>query len=350
MNLKLNQIKEVSRKRLEELYGDHIDQAILERYKTEMELIENNHYEDIYFLAYLIAKKAQEDNEIILLRSSSSSSFIAYLLGISNINPIQYKIPAEIFINSEKIYIMLGFSKEYVNAIYKYVIGILEEESKIYEKGDYFYLIEHKNCRIWLSGLEEMTILKKLEEVTKISHNTINIEDNKLMEYIINSSSKKETTANLFEFDNVYYKQITSKVKPQNIEELVKVSTLCHGTNVWNNNNEILIENYSINQLACSREEIYLNLLEKGIKKECAYQITETVSTGKALTNKENWKRLTTIMKEHNIPEWYITSLEKMKYVHSKANSYNTTILTLWLIWYEMNYTTVFNQIMEELK
>ncbi len=349
MNLNLNQIKEISMNRLKELYGEHIPKTNLERYNAEMEIIYNNHYENIYTLVYLIVKKAQEDKVFIMARSNISSSFIAYLLGISIINPIQYKLPFETFINSERISIILNFPKEYIKTIYNYIIGLIEE-SKIYEKGEDFYLIEYKNCHIWLSELEEMTILRKLEETTKINHNSIDIENNKLIEYIINNSSQKETTANLFEFDNIYYKKIISKVKPQNLEELVKISTLCHGTNVWNNNNEKLIENHSINELACSKEDIYLYLVGKGIKKECAYQIIETISNGNVLTNKEEWELLTTIMKKNNIPEWYITSLERMKYVHSKASSYNTTILTLWLIWYEMNYTTVFNQIVNELE
>lgn len=86
--------------RLTEIYGDNIDQAILERYNAEMEIICKQEWEDLFMVAHLITNKMKEDNQIIMSMGCAGALFINYLLGISNINPIDYNIPYETFIGT----------------------------------------------------------------------------------------------------------------------------------------------------------------------------------------------------------------------------------------------------------
>ena len=123
MNFDFKQIKEISNKRLKELYGNNLDQAILERYNAEMEIICNQKWENVLMVAHLITKKMKKDNQNINLTGCASALFINYLLEISNINPINYNIPYETFI---------GIKGEKIPAFelvvnWKYLIGPLKK-------------------------------------------------------------------------------------------------------------------------------------------------------------------------------------------------------------------------------
>lgn len=121
---KLNvNIKEIASKKLKKLYGEKIHQSIMDRFNVEINNIFKNDFEGDYKLAYMIANKANEDDEIIVLKGSASASFVNYLLGISYINPIKYNIPFETwtFIDGDRTpYFEFVFSTEYISSIYKY--------------------------------------------------------------------------------------------------------------------------------------------------------------------------------------------------------------------------------------
>ena len=89
-------IKEITYKRLLEIYQQNIPKNILERYEYELKIILENKYENIHMLLYLISNKVKEDNEIMLLSGTIGSSFIVYLLEVTEINPIEYNIPFEV--------------------------------------------------------------------------------------------------------------------------------------------------------------------------------------------------------------------------------------------------------------
>ncbi len=329
MNLKLNQIKEISTNRLKELYGDNIDQSILDRYTTEIKLIENKHYEDNYFLAYLIIQKAYKDNEIILLRGNTSYPLIAYLLNISNINPIKYNIPIIESKEDKKPYFEFEVATEYVCYIEEY-------QDKV---NNY-----NKNSNIKFVGNDKISIIKKLEDKTGIKHTDI-------FEYTSTLKSiRSGNISKLNEFNSIYARQIIEKVNPQTISDYINIYGMIHGTDIWRNNNENLISTHNLNELICTRDDIFTQLIDKGIKQETAYNIMELAGKGRISINKDTWNKLVTEMKEHNIQDWYITSLENIKYTFPKAHCYTFTYRDLWLAWYEVNYKTEFKQIIEELK
>ena len=93
-------IKEITYKRLLEIYQQNIPKNILERYEYELKSIIENKYENIYMLLYLISKKVKEDSEIMLLSGTIGASFIVYLLGVTEIDPVEYNIPSTELSNS----------------------------------------------------------------------------------------------------------------------------------------------------------------------------------------------------------------------------------------------------------
>lgn len=311
-------IKDITKAKLEEIFKDNLTDETLERYTSEIEFITNNNYIDTYMSAYLICKKAHADKELILLRGDTSSSLVAYLLGISCINPIQYNIP---YINRKPNFEM-EVSIEYLNTIKQYMaqLGELQGVSITYN--------------------DKIAILQDMKLITGLDYNNIDI-DTKVLEFIRDGKIKYN------EFSTDIAKEIISKAKPQTISDYIQVYALLHGTDVWQNNIEHLIKEHNIKELPCTRDDIYMTLLNNGIDKQTAFKIMEIISKGKALTDNVVWNELATIMRKHNIEDWYITSLENIKYLFPKSHCGTYTLINLWLAWYEMNYPTEFEQVVE---
>jgi len=333
-------IKDVTSRKLKELYGENIDLKVKSRYEYELNTIIKNGFENIYMISYKITNKAREDRQAVLLKCAASSSFIAYLLGITCIDPIKYNIPFEIFssIEGDKTpYFDFVFNSNYAESIYKYVKEILENNNITY-----YNEIEEYNYKIFqiiISKSEDLDQLKKLEEITKIKHNQIDITDTKILK-VFNENNLK----GIFQFDNKKARNIINKVKPKSIEDLIKISALLNGRNIWEDNVEELIEEHSINEIACSRDEIYIYLLEKGLDRKTAFYIMKFVRQGRATkpNHINEWKKYVEIMQIYNIPQWYILSLQKIKYMPSKALCTNYVVLSLWLAWYKTNYKKEF--------
>ena len=194
---------------------------------------------------------ANENGYIVGTRGAVASSLVSYCLGITEIDPIKYNIPFETFagINgNKKPDIVLTFSKEYeikAQENLKIILNNLESKNSL---------------KINIMVQDELSTLKKLEDVTGISHNNINVTDDK----ILNLFRKNLDTKGLFEFNTTFAEELIKKVKPLNVDELIKISAILHGTGLWKNNIEKLIEKHNLNEIACTRDDIYLYLLQKG--------------------------------------------------------------------------------------
>ncbi len=360
MNFNTDQIKEISKNRLKELYGEHIDQAILQRYNEEMGIICKQEWESLFIVAHLIAKKMKADNQLVRTLGSTSSLFIAYLLDISYINPIDYNIPYETFIGThgEKtpcIELCVGW--EYlIGPLKMYMEKLLGEEKVIATVPTSYVKLELQitdSLRISIKAGFFPTKLRYLEEITGVNHNDININDNEILKLL-----EMEDISQMLGYKSNVGKQIYTEINPQKIEHLAKAYNLLHGTGVWDNNVENLLKTHDIEELPCSREDIFIYLTSKGIERETAYKIMEFVRKGKfarANADKhllEKWAEYTEVMQKHNIPEWYIKSLEKIKYMFPQAEGYNATILNLYIAWYKLHYPNEYRQVMKifELK
>lgn len=347
MNLNSEQIKEITTSKLKELYGDHIDQAILERYNAEMEIICKQEWEDLFMVAHLITKKMKADNQIIKSMGCVGSLFIAYLLGISCINPIDYNIPYETFTGAygegtPNIELRIGW-KYLIGPLKSYAEKLLGREkvaSTILTNYIKLELLINDTHSISISAGNFPTKLRYLEEITGVNHNDININDNEIEKLL-----KMEGISQILGFQSDKGNQIFTEVKPQKIEHLVKAHNLLYGIYVWSENIENLIKTHNIEELPCSRDDIFLYLNSKGIEKEIAYNIMEFVREGKCAKSNATWKEYSEVMIKYNIPEWYIKSLEKIKLMFPMAQAYTVIILRLYVAWYKLHYPNEYEQV-----
>lgn len=148
-----------------------------------------------------------------------------------------------------------------------------------------------------------------------------------------------------FDKETEIIKKIIQKTQANTFEDLIRVLNLIYGTETWKDNAETIISNGEANlsQVITSRDDIMIYLMEKGIDRITAYNIMENVRKGNGLT-----KDMTNIMIKHDIPYWYISSCNKIKYLFPKAHAISYLLCFSRLAWYETNYNKEFNKLMKK--
>lgn len=208
---------------------------------------------------------------------------------------------------------------------------------------DYHFL--HDNIlKLDILGHDGPAMLKLLEEYTGINSLTVDINDHDMLS-LFNSSKalglKEELlkkpiplgTLGIPEMGTNFVTKMLLETKPSSISELVRISGLSHGTDVWNGNAQTLIKEgtCTLSQAICCRDDIMLYLINKQLDKKMSFDIMESVRKGKGL--KPEWEAA---MKEHEVPQWYIDSCKKIKYMFPKAHAVAYVTLSLRIAWYKL--------------
>ena len=208
-----------------------------------------------------------------------------------------------------------------------------------------FHSIHDNLLKLDILGHDDPTMLKKLYDLTKINPQTINITDEKVMQlFSSNKSLKIEEaydeyfelgTLGVPEFGTDFVMGMLKDTKPKTFSELVIVSGLSHGTDVWLGNAKELIDNNicEFKDVIGCRDDIMVYLMYQGIDALQAFNIMENVRKGKGLTEEE-----INLLKEKNIPEWYISSCQKIKYMFPKAHACAYVLMALRIAWYKVYY------------
>ena len=126
---------------------------------------------------------------------------------------------------------------------------------------------------------------------------------------------------------------------PTTFDELIRLSGLSHGTDVWLGNAQTLIQEgvVTLQEAICCRDDIMIYLIAKGLPPDKAFKIMETVRKGKALKDPEKWAGFKEIMKEHDVPDWYIKSCEKIKYMFPKAHAAAYVTNAFRIAWFKVH-------------
>ena len=138
------------------------------------------------------------------------------------------------------------------------------------------------------------------------------------------------------EFGTEFVRGMLKTAVPETISELIKISGLSHGENVWSNNAEELIKNgtATLQEVISIRDNIMLYLMHHGVDSQTAFDITEKVRKKSGNITPDHEKT----MLEHGVPKWYIESCKKIEYMFPKAHAAAYVIMALRIAWYKIYY------------
>ena len=203
-----------------------------------------------------------------------------------------------------------------------------------------YHSIDHNLLKLDILGHDDPTMIRMLQDLTGIDPTTIPLDDESVMSLFKNTSALGVMPDDIHgiplgclgipEFGTDFAMQMVIDAKPQEFSDLIRISGLSHGTDVWLGNAQTLIEQglATISTAICTRDDIMIYLIQKGLDSEQSFTIMESVRKGKGL--KEEWK---TEMRAHDVPEWYIDSCLKIKYMFPKAHA-AAYVMMAWRIAY----------------
>lgn len=455
------QLRRICNEKAHEMYGDDLPDIVKDRMNTELDSIISNGYSVMYIIAQKLVWKSNDDGYVVGSRGSVGSSFVATLLGISEVNPLSphylctrcfyndffsedvkafrgragvdmpdkicpkcgnqlkkegFDIPFETFLGfggNKEPDIDLNFSNEYQNKAHAFVevvfgkgqtfkagtVGCVEEKTARGYVRDYYegrldmlgadavkrkceidrislgclgvkrtsgqhpggivvlpvgedintftpiqhpankdtdiitthfdyHSIDHNLLKLDILGHLNPTMIRMLQDLTGVSLDDIPMDSPEVMSLFMNTQALGITPEDIGgtplgilgipEFGTEFAIKMVVEAAPKQFSDLVRISGLSHGENVWIGNARDLIRGgvADISSVICTRDDIMTYLILKGLDDRLSFDIMEKVRKGKGLT-----KEYETAMREHDVPEWYIDSCKKIKYMFPKAHA-----------------------------
>ena len=203
-----------------------------------------------------------------------------------------------------------------------------------------YHSIDHNLLKLDILGHDDPTMIRMLEDLTGIDAQKIPLDDKSVMSLFKNTSALSITPDMLTnctlgalgipEFGTDFAMQMLIDADPQSFSHLIRIAGLSHGTDVWLGNAQTLIEEgkATISTAICTRDDIMIYLISMGLDSEESFTIMEFVRKGKGL--KPEWEEE---MTAHGVPDWYIWSCKKIKYMFPKAHA-AAYVMMAWRIAY----------------
>ena len=222
-----------------------------------------------------------------------------------------------------------------------------------------YHSIDHNLLKLDILGHDDPTMIKTLEELINsdameneydgkehvFDARDIPLDDPDVMSLFANTSALGITPENIDgcpvgclgipEFGTDFVIQMVVDTKPKTLSDLIRISGLSHGTDVWLNNAQTLIleGKATISTAICTRDDIMTYLINKGMDSELSFTIMEKVRKGKGLT-----PEFEKSMKEAGVPDWYIWSCKKIKYMFPKAHAAAYVMMAYRIAYCKVNY------------
>lgn len=206
-----------------------------------------------------------------------------------------------------------------------------------------YHSIDKNLLKLDILGHDDPTVIRMLQDITGIDPKKIPLDDKETMSIFSSTDALKVTkeqinsevgTFGIPEFGTKFVRGMLVDTKPTTFEELIRISGLSHGTDVWLNNAQTLIEEgtCTLSDAICTRDDIMIYLIDKGLPPNPSFKIMESVRKGKGLSEEQE-----ALMREHDVPDWYIDSCKKIKYMFPKAHAAAYVTMAFRIAWFKVH-------------
>ena len=212
-----------------------------------------------------------------------------------------------------------------------------------------YHSIDQNLLKLDELGHDDPTVIKMLQDLTGLDPQTIPLDDPETLSLFTSNKALKildgydiGTTLGTYgvpEFGTKFVRQMLEDTKPKTFSELVRISGLSHGTDVWLNNAQTLIQEgiCDLSHAICTRDDIMLYLISMGVEAGHSFKIMESVRKGKGLKSEDEEAMLAA-----NVPDWYIDSCKKIKYMFPKAHAVAYVTMAFRVAYYKVHYPQAF--------
>ena len=213
-----------------------------------------------------------------------------------------------------------------------------------------YHSIDENLLKLDILGHDDPTMIRMLQDLTGVDPTEVPLDDKKVMSLFLNTEALGVTPEDIGsetgtfavpEFGTKFVRQMLVDTKPTTLGELIRISGLSHGTDVWTNNAQLLVQKgiCTLRNAICCRDDIMIYLINRKLPPERAFKIMEQVRKGKKLKPEDEVE-----MREHGVPEWYIESCNKIQYMFPRAHAAAYVTMSLRVAYFKVHYPVAFYQ------
>ena len=208
-----------------------------------------------------------------------------------------------------------------------------------------YHSIDTNLLKLDILGHDDPTIIRMLQDLTGTDPHDVPLDDKGVLSLFQGTEALGVTKADLDgcdlgtlgvpEFGTSFVMGMLRETKPKTFSELIRISGLSHGTDVWLDNAQYFIErgDCTLGTAICTRDDIMLNLIQWGVEPEHSFKIMEAVRKGRGLSPEQEKE-----MRDHGVPDWYIESCKRIKYMFPKAHAAAYVMNAFRIAYYKINY------------
>ena len=211
-----------------------------------------------------------------------------------------------------------------------------------------YHSIDQNLLKLDILGHDDPTVIRMLYDLTGFDPTKVPLDDKATMSIYSSTEGLGVTpeqihsevgTYGIPESGTKFVRGMLKDTKPTTFEELLRISGLSHGTDVWLGNAQELINNgtATLSEVICTRDDIMLYLIKQGLEPNTAFKIMELVRKGKVAKEPEKWAKFKATMEENNVPKWYIDSCNKIKYLFPKAHAAAYVTNAFRIAWFKVH-------------
>ena len=212
-----------------------------------------------------------------------------------------------------------------------------------------YHSIDQNLLKLDILGHDDPTMIRMLQDLTGVDPQKIPLDDKETMSIFSSTEALGVTSEQIHsevgsfgipEFGTKFVRGMLEDTRPTTFEELIRISGLSHGTDVWLNNAQDLIQQKvtTLSEAICTRDDIMIYLIKQGVPSNSAFKIMESVRKGKVAKGAEpKWPEYEQLLKENNVPQWYIDSCKKIKYMFPKAHAAAYVTMAFRIAWFKVH-------------